>query len=151
MDFQSDHESSLRSFIQQRARDFQTGVETIAQRRDNAMVNSLEEQVDREAVQFIADVQNQLDSMRNDIKSRRPTNANDPDFVTRMAQYQQFVSGASTGVQRVTAWVNLIFEKIIAVVRKVVQWIIDQAKTIITVLETIRDSFNELIDFFFRT
>ena len=50
--------------------------------------------------------------MHADIKARRTPDEQQPDYRNRLAQYQQFVS---SGVQRVTASVNRIFEPIIDV------------------------------------
>jgi hypothetical protein len=144
------HEASLRSYIETRARALQNEIERTARNRDNLSAAALEKQIDRESDQFIADVTTRLNSMRDEIKARRPTDERQPEYAARMAQYQQFVSSASTGVQRVTAWVNTIFEKIIDVIKKIVQWIVDTAETVITIIEMIRDSFNEFTRFLSR-
>ncbi len=150
MNFADTHEIPLRSYIESRARTLQNNIEAAARNRDNTNATALEQQIDHESDRFVADVTTRLNTMRDDIKARRPTDERHPDYAARMAQYQQFVSSASTGVQRVTAWVNIIFEKIIDVIKKIVEWIVDTARTIITVIELIRDSFNEFTRFLLR-
>jgi hypothetical protein len=150
MSFSDTHEAGLRSYIEARTRSLQNGIETAARNRDNLNTAALEQQIDRESDRFVADVTTRLNGMRDEIKARRPRDEQQPDYAARMAQYQQFVASASTGVQRVTGWVNLIFEKIIDIIKKTVQWIVDQAQTVINVIEMIRDSFNEFTRFLFR-
>lgn len=150
MSSEDNHEARLRSFVADRARVFQNAIETTAQNRDHLNVTTLEEQIDRESNRFISDVRGRLNEMRNQIKARRPMNENDPTYSIQMAQYQELVSGASTGIQRVTKWIDTIFEKIIGLVKKVVEWIVDKARTIISVLEMIRDMFKEFTEFFLK-
>ena len=147
MSFTNTHEASLRSYIENRARTLQNDIERTARSRNNANARALEKQIDGESDRFVADVTAQLNRMRDEIKSRRPTDDRQPDYPARLAEYQLFVSGASVGIQQVTTWVNKIFDKIIEVIKKIVQWIVDTAQTVIDVIEMIRDSFNEFTRF----
>ena len=63
-----------------------------------------------------------------------------------MKHYRKRVAGASTGTQRVILWVNRVFEKIIDVVKKAIQWLLDQAKAVIDILEMIQMAFNEFTE-----
>ena len=144
MDLADTHEESLRSYMDTRARTLQNDIEETARNRDSLTTTALEEQIDCQTDQFISDVNKRLNQMREDIRARRPTNQQHPDYPRLMAQYQQFVMSASVAVQRVTTWVNTIFDRITKIIKDLVQWIIDGANTVLGILEIIRNSFNEL-------
>jgi len=58
-----------------------------------------------------------------------------------MQQYQQFVQSSSTGVNQMTDWIHSIFEKVISIVKNIIQWINDNAQTIVNIIQQIRDAF----------
>ncbi|CAF1305521.1 unnamed protein product [Adineta ricciae] len=150
MSFQDTHEKPLRTFIETRARTLQNTIETAAQNRDANNVVELEKQIDRESDRFVEDVTARVNGIRDQIKARRPTDDRSPDYAERMNQYKQYVSLSSTGINQVTTWVNRIFKKIIDVIKNIVEWINDMARTIIGILELIRNSFNEFITSFLK-
>ncbi len=87
MSFSNTHEAPLRSYIETRAKTLQDGIERTVRNGDNLSAAALEQQVDRESDQFIADVTTRLNRMRDEIKARRPTNEQQPEYAARMAQY----------------------------------------------------------------
>ncbi|CAF1349298.1 unnamed protein product [Adineta steineri] len=129
MSFENTYETPLRSYIETRARTLRDSIEAATRDRNASNATALEQRIDRESDQFVDDVTRRLNIMRDEIKGRRPTDERHPDYSTRMTQYQQFVSLASVGVNRVTSWVNLIFKKIIDVIKQTVEWINDTAQT----------------------
>ncbi|CAF1628600.1 unnamed protein product [Adineta ricciae] len=148
MSFQDTHETALRSYIDTRARTLQQTIETAARNRTANNVVELEKQIDRESDRFIEDVTARVNGIREQIKARRPTDDQSPDYAERMNQYKQYVSLSSIGINQVTTWVNRIFKKIIDVIKDIVEWINDTARTVISMLELIRDSFNDLVKTF---
>lgn len=143
MDLVESHEASLRTYMDTRTKALQNEIEETARNRDSLTTNALEEQIDNQADHFISDVNKRLNQMREDIRARRPTNDQHPDYPRLLAQYHQFVMGASVAVQRVTSWVNTIFDRITKIINDILQWIIDGANTVLGILEIIRNSFNE--------
>jgi phage-related protein len=58
-----------------------------------------------------------------------------------MTQYRQLLESSSTGVNEVTNWIQSIFDKVISTVKAIVQWITDNAQTIVNIIKQIRDAF----------
>ncbi|CAF0897563.1 unnamed protein product [Rotaria sordida] len=144
------YEKPLRSYIQSRVGALENKLEEVVNNRSNIEADQLEQQIDRETDNFIADVTRHLHQMRDEIKTHRPTDHQAPDYEIRLNQYRQFVESSSTGVNQVTEWIHSMFEKIISIVKSIVQWINDNAQTILKIIEQIRDAFKLLSTLFFR-
>ena len=149
MSFQDTHEKALRSYIETRARTLQNTIEGAARNRTANNVADLEKQIDRESDRFVEDVTARVNGIREQIKARRPIDEQSPDYTERMDQYRQYVSLASIGVNQVTTWIDRIFKKIIDVIKGIVEWINDTARTVISILELISDSSNTFGKSFF--
>ena len=140
----NDYEEQLRSFVEERTQRFQSSVENIARNRANLSANALEGQLEREADKLKEDVTDRINAVQSRIKSYRPTDERRPDYGQRMEQYRQFVTSSSTAIQKAAKWIDRIFEKIINMVKQTVQFIVDRANDIISVLEMIRDAFRDI-------
>ena len=141
MTFSDTYEAPLRSYIENRMGALESTLEGVARNRSNIEATQLEEQIDRHTNDFIADVTRRLHKTRDEIKSHRPSNNEDPDYGIRLARYQQLVQSSSTGVNQVTEWIQSLFDKILSVIKTIVQWITDNAQTILDIIKQIRDAF----------
>ncbi|CAF1281165.1 unnamed protein product [Rotaria magnacalcarata] len=150
MNFSTTYEKPLRSYIQNRVEILENTLEEVVNNRSNIEVDQLEQQIDRETNSFITDVTRRLHQTRDEIKAHRPTDHQAPDYEIRLNQYRQFVESSSTGVNQATQWIHSMFEKIISIVKSIVQWINDNAQTILKIIEQIRDAFKLLSSLFFR-
>jgi hypothetical protein len=150
MNFSDTYETPLRSYIQNRIGTLENTLEEAVNNRPNIETAHLEQRIDRETDNFIADITQRLHHIRDEIKNRRPTNNQDPDYEIRMQQYQQFVQSSSTGVNQVTDWIHSIFEKVISIVKNIIKWINDNAQTIVNIIEQIRDAFKLISTIFNR-
>jgi hypothetical protein len=150
MNFSDTYETPLRSYIQNRVGILENSLEEVIRSRANSDTTHLEQQIDRESDKFIADVTKRLQQIRDEIKTHRPTDNQKPGYGIRMEQYGQFVQNSSTGVHRVTDWIHSIFDKVISLVKNIIQWITDNAQTIIKIIEQIRDAFKLIGTFFNR-
>ena len=148
MSFSDTYEARLRSDIENRVEILKDIVEEIARNRLNTEATLLEEQLDRETDNFMVDVTKRLDQIHDEIKSYRPANNQDPDYEIRLTQYLQLVENSSTGVNKVTKWVRSLFDKILSVIKSIVQWITDNPQTIIDIIQQIRHAFQSITVFF---
>jgi hypothetical protein len=150
MNFSDTYETPLRSYIQNRTETLQNTIEEVVRNRPNIETAQLERQIDRETDKFIADITGRLHRIRDDIKAHRPQDNREPDYETRMAQYRQLLESSSTGVNQVTNWIQKIFDKVISTVKTIIQWIVDNAQTIVRIIEQIRDAFKLISTIFIR-
>jgi len=141
MDFSNTYETPLRSYIQNRIGTLEHTLEEVARNRSNIEATQLEQRIDRETDNFIADVKTRLHQIRDEIKSNRPRDDQAPDYEARMARYRQLVQNSSTGVNQLTDWIQSIFDQILATVKRIIQWIADNAQTIVDIITQIRDAF----------
>jgi hypothetical protein len=150
MNFSDTYETPLRSYIQNRTETLEKTIEEAARNRPNIEAAQLEREIDQETDRFIADVTRRLHHIRDDIKTHRPQDTHEPDYEIRMARYRQLLENSSTGVNQVTNWIQSIFEKVISTVKTIIQWITDNAQTIINIIEQIRDAFKLISTIFNR-
>jgi hypothetical protein len=148
MNFLTTYEAPLRSYIQARIALLESALEEEVRNRDNVDITLLEQQFDRESDHFIAGITKRIHQIRDEIKGHRPTNIQSADYETRMIQYRQFIQSSSISMNRMTDWINSIFEQVTAIVKNVVQWMVDNARTIVDVLEQMRDAFRFIGTFF---
>jgi hypothetical protein len=140
MNFSDTYETPLRSYIQNRTETLEKTIEEAARNRPNIEAAQLEREIDQETDRFIADVTRRLHHIRDDIKTHRPQDTHEPDYEIRMARYRQLLENSSTGVNQVTNWT----------VKTIIQWITDNAQTIINIIEQIRDAFKLISTIFNR-
>lgn len=150
MSFSDTYEKPLRSYIQNRVGTLENRLEEVVNNRSNIEANQLEQQIDRETDAFIADVTHRLHQIKDQIKTHRPTDQQAPDYQTRLNQYQRLVESSYTGVNEVTRWIDSMFNKLISIVKDIIQWIKDNGETICKIIEQIRDSFKLFSTLFFR-
>ncbi len=148
MNFLTAYESPLRSYIQDRIALLENALEEEVRNRDNVDIALLEQQFDRESEHFIAGVTRRIHQIRDEIKAHRPTNIHSPDYETHMIQYRQFIQSSSISMNRMNDWINSIFEQVTGIVKLVVQWMADNAQTIIDILGQMRDAFRFIGTFF---
>jgi hypothetical protein len=148
MNFITTYEAPLRSYIQARIAMLESALEEEVRNRDNVDIALLEQQFDRESDNFIAGVARRVHQIRDEIKAHRPTNTNSPDYETRMIQYRQFIHSSSISMNRMTDWINFIFEQITGIVKNLFKWMAKNAQTIIDILGQIRDAFKFIGTFF---
>jgi LPS O-antigen subunit length determinant protein (WzzB/FepE family) len=148
MNFLTAYEAPLRSYIQDRIALLENALEEEVRNRDNIDITLLEQQFDRESEHFIAGVTRQIHQIRDEIKAHRPTNIHSSDYETRMIQYRQFIQSSSISMNRMTDWINSIFEQLTGIVKLVVQWMAENSQTIIDILGQIRDAFKFIGTFF---
>jgi len=144
------YEGSLRSYIQARIQLLESALEEEIRNHDHVDISLLEQQFDRESDNFISNVTRRIEQIRDEIKSHRPTNFQDPNYETRLIQYRQFLQSSSISINRMTDWVNSLFEQVTSTIKRILQWMIDNAATIVDILEQIRDAFHFLATFFTR-
>ena len=150
MNFSNEYEKPLRSYIQNRVGTLEHRLEEVVNNRLNIEAGELEQQIDHETNTFIADVTRRLHQIRNEIKTHRPTDQQAPDYQTRLNQYQRLVESSSTGVNQVTQWIHSIFDKLISIIKNIIQWINDNGQAILKIIEQIRDCFKQFSTLFFR-
>jgi len=148
MNFLTTYEAPLRSYIQARIALLESALEEEVRNRDNVDITLLEQQFDRESDHFIAGITKRIHQIRDEIKGHRPTNIQSSDYETRMIQYRQFIQSSSISMNRMTDWINSIFEQVTTIIKSVVQWMVDNARTIVDVLEQMRDAFRFIGTFF---
>lgn len=144
------HEGSLRSYIQARIILLENALEEEVRNRDQVDISLLEQQFDRETEHFLSNVTQRIEQIRNEIKSHRPTNFQDPNYETQLIQYRQFLQSSSISLNRMTDWINSIFEQVKTTVQHILHWIIQNATTIVDILQQIKDAFQFLATFFNR-
>ncbi|CAF1681956.1 unnamed protein product, partial [Adineta ricciae] len=97
---------------------------------------------------LILGITRQVHQVRDEIKTYRPTNINEPDYEQRMIQYRQFLRSSSISLNRMTNSIDTIFEKIKSIIKNVIRWIADNAQTIVQILEQICHAFKFIESFF---
>jgi len=147
MNFSNTYETPFRSYIQNRTETLENTLEEVVRNRSNIDATHLEQQIDRETNNFMTDVRRRVNQIRDEVKTHRPTDDQAADYGIRMEQYRQFVQSSSTGVNRVTEWIESLFEKIISIMKKIIQWINDNKETIINIITQIRDAFKLISTF----
>ncbi|CAF1676925.1 unnamed protein product, partial [Rotaria magnacalcarata] len=91
---------------------------------DNVDTSLVEQQFDRKSDNFIGGVTRRVHQIRDEIKVHRPTNIQAADYETRLIQYRQFIQSLSISINRMTDWINSIFNKMTrSIVKNIVQWI----------------------------
>ena len=148
MNFLSTYDAPLRSYIQDRITVLENALEDEVRNRGNVDIGLLEEEFDRESDDFIGCITRRVHQIRDEIKSHRPRNIQAPDYELRMIQYRQFIQSSSIGINRITDWINSIFEQVIIIVKSIIHWLVDNVQTIVDVLKQIRDAFTFLGTFF---
>ncbi|CAF1280368.1 unnamed protein product [Adineta ricciae] len=142
------NEVPLRSYIQSRITDLENALEEEVRNRDKVDIALLEQQFDRESENLILGITRQVHQVRDEIKTYRPTNINEPDYEQRMIQYRQFLQSSSISLNRMTNSIDAIFEKIKSIIKNVIRWIADNAQTIVQILEQICHAFKFIESFF---
>lgn len=145
-----DFEGSLRSYIEDGIAILGDSLQTDVQHHGNVDISILEAEFDRESEEFINGVTRRVHQIRDEIKSYRPRNVQSIDYEIRLIQYRQFLQSSSISINRLTDWINLLFEQISAILKNILQWILVNSPTIIDVLEQIRDAFKIFIAFLNR-
>jgi hypothetical protein len=148
MNFLTTYEAPLRSYIQDRIALLEMALEEEVRNRDNVDIALLEQQFDRESDHFIANITRRVHQIRDEIKAHRPTNIQAEDYDTRMIQYRQFIQSSSISMNRMTDTIDSIFDTVKSIVKDIIEWMADNAWTIINILEQIRDAFQFIGTFF---
>lgn len=139
-----DYEEQIWSFVEDRTQQCQNSMESIARRRANQSVDDLERELDREAERLQQDITRRIDRIKDEVKSRRPTDERRSDYEQRLQQYRRFVTSATTGIQQTAMRIDRLIERLTNMVRRIVQWITDRGNDIIRVLDIIRATFREI-------
>ena len=142
------YEAPLRSYIEDSITLLENVLKEDVRNDGNVDLSLLEEEFDRQSDHFIAGVTKRVEQIRDEIKTHRPTNIQSADYEIRMSQYRQFLQGSAIGMNRMTDWINSIFEQVIIIVKSIIHWLIDNRQNILDVVEQIRDAFTLLSSFF---
>lgn len=86
-------------------------------------------------------VNSQLDDVQSSIFSRRPS-PNDPNYARHKEEYKQFLNYADSGLSSMKGLFEQLFAQLINVVKRIVQWILENLPSIVTAIVTI---FGKLI------
>ncbi|CAF4210969.1 unnamed protein product [Adineta steineri] len=148
MNFLTTYEAPLRSYIQSRINVLENALQEEVRNRDNVDITLLEQQFDRESENFIAGVTRRVHQIRDEIKTYRPTNTQQSDYEMQMIQYRQFLHSSSISMNRITDYIDSMFEKIRSIVKNIIEWMADNARTIVDILEQICETFKFIGTFF---
>ncbi|CAF3657481.1 unnamed protein product [Adineta steineri] len=135
------YEAPLRSYIQSRINVLENALQEEVRNRDNVDITLLEQQFDRESENFIAGVTRRVHQIRDEIKTYRPTNTQESDYEMQMIQYRQFLHSSSISMNRITDYIDLMFEKIRSIVKNIIEWMADNTRTIVDILEQVCETF----------
>jgi hypothetical protein len=91
------------------------------------------------------DINNRIDEVQYAITSRRPS-PNDPDYASKRAQYVELLSESVSGMDRLKAWLQNIFNHLKKIIVSIVRWIVDK---VAGVARRIKDAFSSLFHLFF--
>ncbi|UJR24568.1 hypothetical protein I4U23_005943 [Adineta vaga] len=150
MNFFTTCELPLRTYIQTRIAHLENALEEEVRNRDKVDIALLEQQFDRESENFIVSITKQVHQIRDEIKTYRPTNITAPDYEQQMIQYRQFLQSSSISINRMSSSIDSIFELIKSIIKNIIQWITNNAQTIIQILEQICQTFKFIESFFNR-
>jgi ABC-type siderophore export system fused ATPase/permease subunit len=141
MDFLTDYEGPLRSYIQESITVLGNALEEEVRNCASVDISVLEQQFDRESENFIAGITQKIYQIRNEIKAHRPTNTHSANYQSQMIQYRIFIQSSAISMNRMADFINAIFEQVIGLVKWIIQWLAENAKNIVEVLEIIRNAF----------
>ncbi|UJR17703.1 hypothetical protein I4U23_004601 [Adineta vaga] len=140
-DFIDTYQTPLCTYLQTQTDELEKTLTDVTTQNDTINTEELEQRVELESNLFIKNVTNRLHHIRDEIKARRPTDANDTEA---MNAYRHFLGISATGMTHINEWFERIINRVKEITEQIIEWIQNQVERVVSFAQDIHELFRSV-------